>query len=228
MIARTSSESNTRPETSARLPLAAWAGTIAPLLFVGTFMAEGFLRSGYNPARMYISALSLGPRGWIQVANFIVLGLLLLVFTRGLPGELKVGKGSKAGPILLTVLALLFLISGPFVMDPTGTPLGQATLHGTIHGLAGGIVFLLMPTICFVYLRRFLADPTWQSLRPWTLVLGTVEAAGVFVFTIVSKLPQLAIPLAGWLGLLQRIALVPFMLWLFVFGLQLLRRSQRD
>jgi Protein of unknown function (DUF998) len=228
MTARTSSESNMRTATTTRRRLAAWAGTIAPLLFVGTFTVEGFLRSGYDPARMHISALSLGPRGWIQVANFIVFGLLLFVFTRGLPGELQVGKGSKAGPILLTTLSALFLISGPFVMDPTGTPLGQATIHGTIHGLAGGIVFLLMPITCFVYLRRFLADPNWQSLRLWTLVLGTIEAVGVFAFTIVSKLPQQASLLTGWLGLLQRIALVPFMLWLFVFGLQLLRRSQRD
>jgi hypothetical protein len=191
---------------------------------VGTFTVEGFLRSGYDPSSMYISALSLGPRGWIQVANFIMFGLLLFVFTRGLPGDLQVGKGSKAGPILLTTLSVLFLISGPFVMDPTGTPLAQATVHGTIHGLAGGIVFLLMPIICFVYLRRFLADPNWRSARWWTLVLGTIEAVGVLVFTIVSKVPQLA----NALGLLQRIALVPFMFWLFVFGLQLLRRSQRD
>jgi hypothetical protein len=212
-----------RTATTTRRRLSAWAGTIAPLLFVGTFTVEGFLRSGYDPVRMYISALSLGPRGWIQVANFIVFGLLLFVFTRGLAGELQVGKGSKAGLILLTVLSVLFLISGPLVMDPTGT---EATIHGTIHGLAGGIVFLLMPITCFVYLRRFLADPNWQSLRRWTLVLGTIEAVGVLAFTIVAKLPQQANPLANWLGLLQRIALVPFMLWLFAFGLQLVRRSQ--
>jgi hypothetical protein len=228
MTAQTSGESNMRTATTTRLRLAAWAGMIAPLLFVGTFTVEGFLRPGYDPASMYISALSLGPRGGIQIANFIVFGLLLFVFTRGLPGELRIGKGSKAGPILLTILSVLFLISGPFVMDPTGTPLGLATLHGTVHGLAGGFVFLLMPATCLVYLRRFLADPDWRPLRWWTLVLGTIETGGVLVFTIVSKLPQLAVPLAGWLGLLQRIALVPFMLWLFGFGLQLLRRGQRD
>lgn len=227
MTARTSSESNMRTATKSRLRLAAWAGIIAPLLFVGTFTVEGFLRSGYNTASMYISALSLGPRGWIQVANFMVFGLLLFVFTRGLPEELQVGKGSKAGRILLTILSVLFLISGPMVMDPTDTPLGQATFHGTIHGLAGGIVFLLMPITCFVYLRRFRSDPNWHSLRRWTLVLGTIEAVGVLAFSIVAKLAEQANPFTNWLGLLQRIALVPFMLWLFVFGLQFLRPSQR-
>ena len=52
-------------------------------------------------------------------------------------------------------MAVLFIVSGPFVMDPTGTPPLQMTVHGTIHGLAGGIIFLLMPITCFVYLRRF-------------------------------------------------------------------------
>ncbi len=227
MTAKTSTGPNMRTATTTRRRLSAWAGIIGPLLFVGTFTVEGFLRSGYDAARMYISALSLGPRGWIQVANFIVFGLLLFIFTRGLAGEFQVGRGSKAGLILLTILSVLFLISGPLVMDPTGTPLDQATFHGTVHGIAGGIVFLLMPIACFVYLTRFLADPNWQSLRRWTLVLGTIEAVGVLAFTVVAKLPQQVNPLANWLGLLQRIALVPFMFWLFVFGLELLRRSER-
>ena len=37
--------------------------------------------------------------------------------------------------MLLLIIALLFIVSGIFVMDPTGTPLNQATVHGIIHGL---------------------------------------------------------------------------------------------
>ena len=205
----------------------ALAGVVGPAVFVATFTAEGLLRRGYDPLRMYISALSLGPRGWIQIANFIVLGVLLFVFTRGVAAEFTAGKASRGGLLLLTVLSLLFMVSGPFVMDPTGTPLNLATIHGTIHGIAGGIVFLLMPITCIVYLRRFRADRNWQLLHWWTLVLGTIEAVAVFFFTIVSKSPVLAPAFENWLGLIQRVALVPFMLWLFVFALALLRRSER-
>jgi len=210
-----------------RRRIAALAGVVGPAVFVATFTAEGLLRPGYDPLRMYISALSLGQRGWIQIANFIVLGVLLFVFARGVAAEFTAGKASRGGLLLLTLLSLLFMVSGPFVMDPEGTPPSQATIHGTIHGIAGGLVFLLMPITCIVYLRRFRADGNWQLLRRWTLVLGTIEVVGVLVFTIVSKSPVLAPAFENWLGLIQRVALVPFMLWLFVFALELLKRSER-
>ena len=108
----------------------AWAGILAPIIFVGVFIAEGFLRSGYDPMSMYISALSLGDRGWIQIANFLVLGLLLFIFTLGLSKEFQTGKASRGGIIALYILSLLFFISGPFVMDPVETPPDQMSVHG--------------------------------------------------------------------------------------------------
>jgi hypothetical membrane protein len=75
--------------------MAAWAGIIGPALFVSVFTIEGWLRPGYELLKMYISALSLGSRGWIQMANFIILGVLLFVFTRGVAAEFKTGKASQ-------------------------------------------------------------------------------------------------------------------------------------
>ena len=56
---------------------------IAPVLFVAVFTIEGSLRVGYDPISSYVSELSLGPRGWIQIANFVVFGALVLVFASG-------------------------------------------------------------------------------------------------------------------------------------------------
>lgn len=207
--------------------LAAWAGMLGPALFVGIFTIEGWLRPGYEPLRMYVSELSLGPRGWIQITGFVVIGLLLLVFAWGVAAEFRTGKASRGGPILLTIVAILFLVSGPLVMDPTGTPLSQATVHGTIHGLAGGIVFLLMPITCFVFVRRFRVDPEWRSLQWWTLALGIIIAAAVVLLTISSKLPEVQDVFQNWLGLIQRTIIVPFMAWVFIFALGLLRRINR-
>jgi hypothetical protein len=203
--------------------LAAWAGIIGPTLFVAVFTLEGWLRPGYAPLGMYVSALSLGPRGWIQIVNFVVFGLLLLAFTRGVAAEFQSGKASRAGPILLTIIAISYLVSGPFVMDPTGTPPTQMTLHGTLHGIFGGIVFSLMPASCFVFLRRFREDPKWQFLQWWTLALGAIVAAAVVLLTVATKLPDSQNVFNEWLGLIQRTAIVPFMIWLFTFALGLRR-----
>jgi hypothetical protein len=208
--------------------LAAWAGILAPALFVAVFTIEGWLRPGYHPLSTYVSALSLGPRGWIQIVNFIVLGLLLLVFTFGLATEFQSGKASRGGITLFFIIAILFVVSGPFRMDPTGTPLNQVTVHGTIHGLAGGIIFILMPISCFVFLRRFRMDPHWQSLYWWTLGLGIIVAVAVILLTIFSKMPVPPAFFKDWQGLIQRFIIIPFMLWVFIFSLGVFKNLTKD
>jgi hypothetical membrane protein len=217
-----------RKKTMGQRRLGAWAGIIAPPLFVGVFTIEGWLRPGYEPLSTYISTLSLGPRGWIQITNFVILGVLLLLFALGVSAEIQTGKASRSGPILLAIIAILFMVSGPLVMDPTGTPLDQATLHGTIHGLAGGIIFILMPISCFVFLRRFRMDLKWQAFQWWTLVLGIITAVSVLLLTISTKLPDLQVTFKDWLGVIQRMIIVPYMLWLFLFALRLRRRIERS
>jgi hypothetical protein len=49
--------------------------------------------------------LLLGPLGWIQAANFIVLGLLLFIFSRGLADEFKGNNNTHSGITLLTIIA---------------------------------------------------------------------------------------------------------------------------
>ena len=43
-----------------RRRVGAWAGIIGPVLFVTIFTLEGWLRPGYKPFEMFVSALSLG------------------------------------------------------------------------------------------------------------------------------------------------------------------------
>lgn len=203
-----------------RQHLSALAGMIGPILFVGTFTIEGLFRSDYNSQEMYVSALSLGTRGWIQISNFIVFGILYFLFARGVAVEFKDGKASKAGPLLFTISAICFLFSGPFVMDPMNTIQSQMSLHGMLHGIFGGIVFSLMPVNCFVFLRRFRNDPKWRSLQGWTFGAGIIVSLAVILLTIVTKLPEIRNSFIDWLGIIQRAAIIPYMIWLFIFALR--------
>jgi hypothetical protein len=208
--------------------IAAMAGLLGSAIFVLTFTLEGLFRPGYDPLSTFVSALSLGPRGWIQITNFLIFGLLFFLFTRRIADEIRSGKASKGGLVLLTIIALCYFFSGPFVMDPTGTPLAQSTVHGTIHGILGAIVFMLMPISCFVYLRRFWIDPVWKSMKWWTLVLGVISSIGTILLTITSKSPHLAAQFNPWFGLIQRTSIVPFMVWIFVFALNFLRKDRQS
>jgi hypothetical protein len=201
--------------------LATWAGMIGSALFVAVFMVEGWLRPGYNPLSMYVSELSLGPRGWIQIVNFIIWGLLFLIFTRGVANEFKDGKASKAGPILFTIIALSFLISGPLVTDPA-TIFMQMSLHGKLHGIFGALVFSLAPVSCFVFYRRFRDDSKWQNLSRWTLTACAI----IVISVILMKVGQISSnPINAWVGLIQRIALITYLSWIFTFALVIYRKN---
>jgi hypothetical protein len=201
-----------------------WAGMIGSALFISVFTLEGFLRSGYDWRSTFISELSIGPRGWIQILNFIVLGILFLIFTRGVMSEFREGKASKWGPILLAIIGLSFLVSGPFVTDVAGTPRDQMTVQGTIHGIFGALVFSLSPVSCFVFYRRFREDPNWKQLLLWTLIAGIITTVAVILLSAATKQPVQPNAFSPWNGLIQRMVIIPYLAWIFTFASVLRRR----
>ena len=76
-------------------------GVVGPVLFVLVFLLEGATRPDYSAWRNYVSQLSLSDQGWMQIANFIVCGLLIFGFALGLRRSLGPGKGSTVGSVLL-------------------------------------------------------------------------------------------------------------------------------
>jgi hypothetical protein len=194
--------------------LGAWAGIVGPMLFVAVFTVEGWLRPGYESASTFVSALSLGPRGWIQIANFIVTGGCFLLFARGLAAQFPDGKASCFGPLLLAIVGVGLLGSGPFVMDPVNVPFPKMSWHGQAHSLLGALVFSLGPASAFVFFRRFRADERWRPLATWTLAAGLVMTAAVVLLKL-AMLPPPAPPnvLTPWAGLIQRVLIVSLMAW---------------
>jgi len=199
---------------------------LAPVVFVGTFLVEGWLRPGYDPRSMFVSELAIGPRGWVQDVNFFVSGALFLLFAWAMAAGLHEGKASRAGPILLTIIGIGLFASAFFVTDPSTTPRDEVTVSGRIHSLFGALVFALSPVSCFVFLRRFLADPMWRSLWPWTLAAGVITTVAVVLMAVGPAQPP-APPNAfnAWQGAIQRTFLITYMVWVFLVALRLRNRS---
>ncbi len=205
---------------------AASAGMLGPVIFVATFTIEGVFRPGYDARSMFVSALSLGSAGWIQILSFVVLGVLFLWFTRGVAADFPEGKASRAGPLLLAVIGVCYLLSGPFMMDPANTPRDQATFHGTVHGVLGALVFTLSPVTCFVFLRRFREDAAWRSFRHWTLAAGILSVAFVALLSVATKPPLAPNGLTEWAGVIQRMAIVTNLGWVYAFAAGQSRRNR--
>ena len=59
------------------------AGVVAGPLFVIVGLVQAVTRDGFDLTRHPLSLLSLGDRGWVQIANFIIAGVLMLLFAAG-------------------------------------------------------------------------------------------------------------------------------------------------
>ena len=150
------------------------AGMLGTLLFTLSFTVNGALRPGYDPVKMYISELSIGPQGWIQIISFMFFGVCIFLFALGLKASLNDGKASKSAPILFMIIAVFYFLSGPFVTDPMSMFDNQLTFQGTLHGVFGAIVFSLSAINPFILWRRFRIDDEWKSLSIYTLTTGIV------------------------------------------------------
>ena len=87
-------------------------GVVGPILFILVLLLEGAIRPGYNAWHMVGSLLELSAWGWMQRANFIVCGVLLLCFALGLRGIFRSGIGSLWGPLLLAIFGLGLIVAG--------------------------------------------------------------------------------------------------------------------
>lgn len=190
---------------------------IGAVLFVSVFTLLGWLDPGYSSTRMFVSELSLGPQGWVQILNFVLTGTLVVAFGRGLAAHFSTGAASRAGPVLVQIIGVSLLASGPFTTDPSAM-LDQSTTHGLVHGIFGAVVFTFAPASCFVFYRRFRKDPMWRSLAGWTLFSGIVLTLGIGILKI-SQQPGSG--LFDWKGLVQRVLLVTFMAWIFAVASRL-------
>lgn len=80
---------------------------VGPLLFVIVFTIAGASRSDYSSVRMPVSALSLGPSGWIQILNFLAVGISFIIFSFALLPIAKYHNWSRILPILLFLVGCL-------------------------------------------------------------------------------------------------------------------------
>ena len=216
--------SNRTAPQGPRLRLAAAAGVTTPVLFVAVFLVEGWVRPGYQPSSMFVSELSLGPRGWVQIVNFLLSGGLLIGFARTAAPYLRGGIAGTAGPVLLQIIGLSLMASGPFVTDSSAL-FDQRTVHGLIHGVFGAVVFSLMPVSCLVFYRRFRRDPAWRRLVAWTLAVALALIVGIGLLKMAQQPGSVLFP---WRGLVQRTVLITFMSWVLTVAAHLLSANRVD
>jgi hypothetical protein len=206
-------------------------GLAAGPVFVTAFLIQGATREGYRASRHPVSSLALGPRGWVQAANFAVTGTLVLAGAAGLwrardTGDLAVS--TRAGAALIGAAGVGLIGSAVFATDPVsgyppGTPdaLVAPTRTGAVHTLVAVPVFVGLPAAAFSY--------AWRSARTRRRGFALYSAAAA-----ATMLAGAALAGAGfdqsprWVdraGLLQRASILAGFGWLTALFARALRRG---
>ncbi len=183
------------------LSRAAWAGIVGPILFVVAFLAQELARRNeYDPLAETVSALEAGPYGWVQQVNFVVFGVLTIVFAIGLHLGIRRSRAGVAGPALLVASGVGLFISAIFSLreDAAGV-----TYDPGGH-MVGGMMFFLTSGVGLIVLsRRLRHDERWRGLASYTLGAGLAVVAA-FPVMAVLVIPDDA-PLHDWAGVAQRV-----------------------
>jgi hypothetical protein len=188
------------------------AAAAGPLLFVAVATAEGSFRTDYDPIAEPISALALGPRGWVQVLNFVLLAISFFSFAVMLRAHFRKGPASVAAPSVFGLMTFGALMAGAFVMDAPGAP---PTVVGRLHDMAGFLVFPLMPVAALLLARRFRRDAAWRPYFAYTLVTAVLFVATLTFFLLFVGLPSgPPLPASEFRGLIQRGLLLLFFAWM--------------
>lgn len=192
-------------------------GAVAGPLFVSVFLIEGACRPGYRPLRHPVSSLALGPRGWVQAANFAATGMLYLAGAIGLTRSPNLTGRSRIAAAALGATGIGLLGSAVFRTDPvSGYPPGTppvpatATTTGNIHVVAALPIFLGIPAAAVA--------SAWQAVRVgrpgWAVYSAATAAAMVTGMGLAGQGFAQAPRFVDHAGLLQRAAIVAGFSWL--------------
>jgi hypothetical protein len=164
-------------------------GVAAGPLYIAVVGVQALTREGFDIRRHAASLLSNGDLGWIQIANFVVTGLLTIAGAAGIRRALRSQRGGTWGPRLIGIYGAGLVAAGIFVADPAfgfpvGTPEGPPTAmswHSAAHFASAGVAFLALIAACFVFARRFaaLGQRWWTVYSVMTGVVFFATFAGI-------------------------------------------------
>jgi hypothetical protein len=137
-------------------------GVAAGPVYLTVGLAQALARPGFDMRRHALSQLANGDLGWIQTANFLVSGALVLAGAIGVRRRLAGSAAGTWGAVLLALYGVGLLGAGVFIADPgrgfpPGAPDGATAISrsGLLHFVFGGIGFYALIGACFVFARRF-------------------------------------------------------------------------
>jgi membrane protease YdiL (CAAX protease family) len=192
-------------------------GVASSVLYVGAEIYAWTQYPGYRPISQVYSEL-LAEGAPTRAFLILIAGAPYNLLVAGLAGGVwlsaaRTRRRAHITAVLLTLYALCSFLGGTiFQMDVRGAePTARGALHPVVTGVM--VVFMLLSLGCGAFLHG-------GRFRVYTL--GTLLTILVFAGLTLLAAPSLAAnEPTPWLGLLERVSIYAWMLWVAVLGLSL-------
>ena len=199
-----------------------------PILFATVIAVFGFVRDDYSHVKHHISQLGAtgAPQAWVQNVNFVVTGLLIIAFAIGLYRAVGTGKAGKIGSALIVLVGVGAAGPGLFPEDMIPVP-PEPTFSDSMHNMFSLLAFLAVIIAVIILSRSLPRDDVWQRYRPYSLITG-IGAFALLVLAGLSGPEEGGVSaLEPWTGLLQRLFVGVWLLWIEVMAIKLFRLAAR-
>ncbi len=196
----------------------------APLFYVLAIIQIP-IRTGFDIRHNMISSLSLGDLGWVQIANFMLTGLLALLCAIGMRRLPLSGRGGTWGPVFIGLYGIGMILAGIFHPDPSlgfppGAPAGMPAAmspQAVVHTFAFFTAFLSLIVACFVFIRRFAS----LGNRGWAIYCAATGVVAPLLIILGSSNPS-------WVGLIIAFAGLVAFGWVSMVAFKLLSEYPKN
>jgi hypothetical membrane protein len=195
-------------------------GAAGPVVFLVVSTLLGFLDPDFDVMTEPVSALAWGPLGWVQTANFYMLGAATIAFAVGLYRDLE-GRGRMGAAILLSISGLALILAGIFEGTPPGA---EPTPSGMIHGMAFFWTFIPLPTAYALPALRLKVERGWGAHAVYSAAMPSVVFGLVVIYGVLGSDP--GDPLFPVGGILNRVLIVLAFGWVTITAARLAKNAK--
>jgi hypothetical protein len=198
-----------------------YCGILSSVLYTGVVISAPFFWQNYDRAAQSVSELfAIGaPSTAFVVPPFILYAFLIFAFGTGIWMSAGAKRTLKIAAVLIMakeVLGLIGTVFGPIHLR--GVAAGPSdTIHAVVTAI--GVLLCMFPAIGFgaaSFGRRFRV----YSIVTMVIFIVCGVLAGLYGPNVAANLPT------PWLGVLERINIYAYMVWIIMLAVTLLRRNQ--
>ena len=217
----------TSRKESSVIRLGAYAGISIPILFTILVIIESSLRPGYSQISDEISLLGVGSYQQIQNFNFIVSGILSLVFAFGLTRAINENSLHKKRRLLgalilfgfgIIVAGVSLLLASPYP-ESSSIAIHFYYIH-TIFSLFAFVSAIFAQFLTWRALTVVKNIQNWKSFRTFSLISGIISVALLILFLVTSS--------STFDGLTERLFAAVVLLWIELGGIKLLNLTRKN